>query len=167
MHYQLELRRRTHGILSSMKTLAIPLFDHFRLLSKVSVVESGCWEWQGYKKKSGYGEMSINNKLFIVHRLSYSVFKKPIDENLVIDHICRNRSCINPEHLREVTQKENVLENSLSIQSVNSKKTHCKNGHEFSVENMIYNPTGRECKICRYFRSNSRRRNKRLCQKQL
>lgn len=143
--------------------LPIPIFDHIRLLSKINIDSNNCWNWLGYKKKTGYGEMWAGKRSCLVHRLSYSIFKGKLDEFMVLDHICKNRSCCNPEHLREVTRKENVIENSLSIQATNAAKTHCIRGHELIPENLVFCKTGRDCKICRYNRSNLRRRNKRKC----
>lgn len=66
-----------------------------------------CWEWTGVKRKSGYGEFSICCKMLAAHRVSYELAKGPIPEGMVIDHMCHNTSCVNPEHLRACTQKQN------------------------------------------------------------
>lgn len=76
---------------------------------------TGCWNWIGYIEPNGYGHASFKDKTIRAHRLSYILFKGNLDENLVICHSCNNRSCVNPDHLREDTRKSN------SIDMVNSK----------------------------------------------
>lgn len=121
--------------------------------SKISVVKGGCWHFLGSIAKSGYGVVSIANgkrsKVMLAHRVSYLIFNGKLEEGLVIDHICRNRKCVNPDHLRQVTRNENVLENSESLQAKNAKKTHCPSGHEYNEKNTrIYNGW-RYCKACK------------------
>jgi hypothetical protein len=85
-----------------------------RFLSKYVVAESGCWEWQGSLDRKGYGEIHApgypNNRVR-AHRFSYELFVGPIPRarNIVIDHLCRNPRCVNPQHLEVVTQRENVI----------------------------------------------------------
>lgn len=79
-----------------------------RLLSKIAVnTLSQCWEWQGKLMHKGYGTLSLNNKTVRAHRAAYEVFVGPIPEGEVIMHLCDNRRCINPEHLRAGTFKDN------------------------------------------------------------
>lgn len=82
----------------------------FLLMSNIISTDFGCWEWTG-RKRSGYGTLQIpcDKKSYWAHRLSYACFTGPIKANFVIDHICRNRACINPKHLKMVTHKENCL----------------------------------------------------------
>lgn len=79
-----------------------------RFWSKVVKTED-CWEWTGAKTGAGYGHVLLNYKNVYAHRLSYELLVGPIPEGLVIDHVCRNRGCINPEHLEPVTPRENVM----------------------------------------------------------
>ena len=116
---------------------------------------SGCWLWSGaYFKKpnqDGYGMfwMGKTRRAAFAHRVSFELHKGPIPNGLVIDHVCRVKGCVNPEHLRAVTHRTNTRENNSSVCTVNAHKTHCKRGHEFTVENTKLVPGGRECVACR------------------
>lgn len=82
-----------------------------RFLKKYRVAESGCWDWIASKKPNGYGQIQTGRRgegLVYAHRVSYELHKGPIPESLVIDHLCRNRGCVNPEHLEAVPFIENV-----------------------------------------------------------
>ena len=122
-----------------------------RFNKKVIVDVSGCHIWQGSKVK-GYGNFKLNGKAVLAHRLSYEWAKGKIPDNLVIDHLCRTPACVNPQHLRAVTRKENTLaDGSLSVSKAHKDKTHCINGHPFSGDNLIVYPgtTKRVCRKCR------------------
>lgn len=71
--------------------------------------DHACWPWQGSKQRQGYGRIEINSKVFSAHRLSYMLNKGQIPAGLVIDHLCCNKSCVNPTHLEAVTLKENAI----------------------------------------------------------
>lgn len=92
---------------------------------------NNCFVWQGYKDKDGYGTFYFKKKNRRAHRVSYYIKFGDISKDMVIDHICKNRSCVNPEHLRLVTKEQNTMENSKSIGAVNKAKKFCKNGHVF------------------------------------
>lgn len=130
-------------------------------LSRVN--QNGCWVWQGYKNKLGYGRMNFRGKVRYTHRIIMELIGEIKNESLVVDHVCRNSSCCNPNHLRMVTQQTNSIENSESIPAANAKKTHCKRGHEFTEENTYRFASfkGRRlCKICRNKQTvTSRRKN--------
>lgn len=114
---------------------------------------SDCWEWQGSIKKSGYGRFHLTHSLGVrAHRIAYELMKGSIPKGLVLDHLCRNRSCVNPDHMETVTIGENVLRGD-TFASKNKKKTHCKFGHPFSGENLYKQGSWRHCLTCMRNRS--------------
>lgn len=80
--------------------------DLERFWAKVHKTE-GCWEWNGYRRHLGYGAFTRRGKTSAVHRITYELTHGPIPEGLFIDHICHNPPCVNPDHLRPVTPKQN------------------------------------------------------------
>ncbi len=124
------------------------------ILARISVQsETGCWIWQRYKEK-GYGRMKIGGHFFLSHRVAYTGWKGPIPDGKVLDHLCRNPSCCNPDHLEPVTSRENVLRGN-TIPASHASKTHCANGHEYTDETTRYRKQdgSRECRICAYLAS--------------
>lgn len=107
----------------------------------------GCWEWTGNRDPHGYGRITVAKKTKRAHRVVYEHFKGPIPEGLVIDHLCRNPGCVNPDHLEAVTIKVNTLR-GVSVSARNAVKTHCIHGHEFTPENTYRRKTGRACRAC-------------------
>lgn len=120
----------------------------FRIKSRVSVGSKGCWNWNGYIDRDGYGRFSVNGKQDTVHRISFAAFGGIIPQGLQLDHLCRNRRCCNPKHLEPVTKKENTLRGT-SFSAVNARKTHCDHGHAFDDRN-TYRHGGRrrQCRKC-------------------
>lgn len=110
-----------------------------------------CWEWIGCKS-NGYGRFSVLAENGLVHRYSYKLHKGKIPKGLTIDHLCRNRQCVNPKHLEAVTHRVNILR-GVGASAKNAKKTHCKRGHLFSKKNTYaylskYKTSIRACVKC-------------------
>lgn len=107
---------------------------------------TGCWLWTRYKS-SGYGRLNVGGVPKLAHRVSYELFRGPIQPGLVLDHLCRNRACVNPDHLRAVTLTVNALENSNCPTAINASKTACpKCGRAFDA---VRGKGGREHRRCR------------------
>jgi HNH endonuclease len=109
---------------------------------------SGCWLWTGTLLNNGYGRLKANRRHVLAHRFVYEELIRKIPENLTLDHKCRIRCCVNPEHLEPVTGRINTLR-GLSPPAKNASKSHCKNGHEFDEENTQLRDSGyRRCRHC-------------------
>lgn len=108
----------------------------------------GCWNWTGARHPEGYGRfMKTRGVLVLAHRFAYELTIGPIADDLTIDHLCRNTSCVRPDHLEPVSRAENALRASR-----NASKTHCDNGHEFTEANTYVppaRPNVRACRACR------------------
>ena len=107
-----------------------------------------CWIWTRTKDKDGYGYFMKNYKNIKAHRFYYAMYKGPIPQGYVIDHLCRTPSCVNPDHLEAVTHRENTMRGN-SKQAKWAKRTHCDKGHAYSGDNLILKQGGRYCRICR------------------
>src|SRR3990167_11477361 len=90
---------------------------------------TGCWLWKASKDTGGYGRLNVQNRIIPAHRLSYQHWNGEIPTGKEIDHLCRNRSCVNPEHLEAVTHRENTLRGIIIKDNWQTKKTHCPQGH--------------------------------------
>lgn len=120
-----------------------------------------CHLWQGPLDKDGYGNFFLRSLNRRAHRVAWFDQFGPVGDELVINHTCRNRSCVNPQHLHRATWKENALKDSTSPAYVNSQKKHCKRGHEYdgTYTNKKTGRTQRTCSIC------EREKKKRLSKK--
>jgi len=128
-----------------------------RFLTKIRHT-GNCWEWNGAKNEYGYGFFSLPNnlngkhgKLIRAHRFAYELFKGEIPKGLQLDHLCRNRLCVNPDHLETVTSKQNTLRGN-NPAALNARKTHCPKGHELKGDNLkayeLRTHGYRACRIC-------------------
>jgi hypothetical protein len=126
----------------------------------VKVDQSGdCWMWTGCIDRYGYGKLRGASS---AHRLAYEIAVGPIPSGLVIDHICRVRSCVNPAHLEAVSMRENTLRGD-TLAARNLGKTHCDKGHPFDEENTYiewnkYGNPSRRCRTCNRFNESKLRR---------
>jgi HNH endonuclease len=115
-----------------------------RFKSKYEILSNGCFKWLGAPDKGGYGEFKLRGKKWSAHRLSWFIMYGPIPADMVINHICRNRSCVNHQHLCLFSKRQNVLLDSVAITAINSKKTFCPKGHPYD---RVYDKK-RYCSIC-------------------
>lgn len=136
-HYQ---RERRAG------RLPPPPTDAERFFARVDMdEETGCWLWLGRGVWGGYGKFDLNGTECYAHRWSYEHVVGPIPEGLFIDHLCRVRHCVNPEHLEPVTLIENIRRG----RNHGREKTHCPQGHPYAGENLHISSRGdRACRAC-------------------
>lgn len=117
---------------------------------------NGCWIWKGATTNEGYGEFWVVDRVVRAHRYAYELIIEPIPEGMTIDHLCRNTSCVNPEHMEVVTGHQNILRGEAPT-ALNARATHCIHGHPFDILNTYYPPRGgRQCRICRSLRHTAR-----------
>ncbi len=122
---------------------------------------SGCWLWTGSLNDDGYGQMSLNAKMRKSHDVVYRMMKGPVPEGLELDHKCRVRCCVNPDHLEPVTHKENCERGILRERNLG--RTHCKRGHPFDGDNLRHDNKGtRICAECSRMRCRQCRERKGL-----
>lgn len=136
--------------------MSIPLYQ--KLLSNIKLSDGRCWIWKKTPTPNGYGRVwdeTIEKDIY-VHRASYETFIGSILRGLEIHHKCFNKLCINPTHLELVTSSQHKMKAGhvrSGSNHFNGKKTHCKNGHAFSENNITPKKSGgiisgRLCKIC-------------------
>ena len=133
------------------------------LLNRMAPQPNGCIYFTGGLNPDGYGQAKdAEGRNRGAHRLAWEFYVGPIAPGLILDHLCHNadpschggrdclhRRCVNVEHLAETTNRGNVLAGK-GLCAVNARKTHCKNGHEYTPENTRMRPDGaRECRTCR------------------
>lgn len=119
-----------------------------RFLSKVQKTET-CWLWIGAKTRDGYGQLRVGPMARYAHRVAYELLVGPIPSGLVLDHLCRTPSCVNPAHLEPVPQRTNVLR-GVSPAAQQARQTECRlMGHPLDEANTIRNRDGkRRCRTC-------------------
>lgn len=132
-----------------LKNKSLSLLERFE--ERVTKTKK-CWVWNGYVNVYGYGEARFKDfgyKLVKAHRLSHLLFKGEIPEGLCIDHLCRNKVCVNPNHLEAVTLDENKRR-GYSPPAINSRKTHCPYGHIYQGDNLVtYIRNGNTIRYCK------------------
>jgi hypothetical protein len=124
-----------------------------RFEAKYTVQPNGCWQWTAGKSWKGYGRFRLNGKQPQAHRVAYRLYRGPVPDDLVIDHLCRNRLCVNPDHMEITTNRVNCCRGE-SPTIVSWREDRCIRGHPFDDANTIVSvrPSGtikRRCRTCK------------------
>lgn len=125
----------------------------FRRIDEIT----GCWLWIGSLEWNGYGILSIKNKSYRVHKISYEEFVGPVINLVLHKIICPNKHCFNPEHLYDGDIVDNAQDTIKMNKNVNLNKTHCIRGHEYTKENTYIQQGRRSCRICRKRNNDNRK----------
>lgn len=121
-----------------------------------------CWEWTASRNAKGYGCFRVaDRRNATAHRVAWEMLVGVIPEGMQLDHLCRNRSCVNPDHLEVVDGRTNTLRgNAMSARW--ARRTHCNYGHPFDEENTrVWGNDGRRCAQCQSDRAKARRARRR------
>lgn len=127
------------------------VFDRF--WDKVNILDNGCWEWIGSRHKQGYGLFWYRGRTQRAHRFAYEYSRHTvIPDGLVTHHLCKNTWCVNPHHIEIVTPKVNAKRSDVGLYMIErqAQRTHCANGHPFTMGNTYIYPNGKHihCRIC-------------------
>jgi hypothetical protein len=116
-----------------------------RFWQKVAKAD-GCWSWTSVHQSAGYGTFKLNGTMVLAHRVAYQLLKGPIPAGMQLDHLCRNRGCVNPDHLEPVTREENLKRSPRHP----SNKGFCPQGHPYSGDNLLlWDRKGTKARVCR------------------
>lgn len=100
---------------------------------------NGCWLWNGYIMNAGYGAMTTHEGSYLAHRWAYEYFVGKIPQKMTIDHLCKNKLCVKPEHLEVVTRTENIQRAGLrGVAKKESEKTRCPKNHSYEKHGVVY-----------------------------
>lgn len=126
-----------------------------RFLAFVTGTHGGCWDWTGARTEKGYGQFWHAGGMVKAHRFAYEHGVGPIPDGLELDHLCRNTSCVNPDHLEPVTTTENLRRSRVA----RVVDVACKRGHPWTDENTYVDAKGRrQCRTCARNRDRARDR---------
>lgn len=139
--------------------MSLSTADARRFLAKIRHDETtGCWEWVAARNTYGYGQFKHGSGMRPAHRVSYEAVCGPIPDGLQIDHLCRNRACVNPAHLEAVTCRINLLRGDTTT-ARRAAVTHCPAGHVYAQDNLRVTRNGtRKCKACHRIRERTKYR---------
>ena len=129
-----------------------------RFQRHIRVTSGGCWLWMAYCDKDGYAQSRVGSRTDGTYRnvrtarYLYQQFVRAIPDGLQVDHLCRQRACVNTNHLEPVTPRENTLRGK-GVTAVNHRKQRCKRGHDFTEDNTYWWNNMRHCRRCKSERS--------------
>ncbi|MGQ4513709.1 HNH endonuclease [Streptomyces sp. DW26H14] len=109
-----------------------------------------CWEWKASIKPNGYGQFGVaSGRVVYAHRYAYELLVGPISEGADIDHLCRNRACVNPDHLDPVDRRTNLLRSPITLPGSAARRGACRRGHPWTPDNTRFESGHRICRSCR------------------
>ena len=118
-----------------------------RYLKNITHLPDGCWLWKARVNKVGYSTFKVNGKEVYGHRWAYEHYKGKIPDGFQIDHLCREKRCVNPDHLEAVTQRENLMRGQ-GICAQNARKIECMRGHNEWGVKIVKGVETRKCLAC-------------------
>lgn len=121
-----------------------------RFLDRIVVLPNECWQWQGTLVTQGYGYITDDHGWYArAHRWSYEHFVGPIPAGLVLDHLCRNRGCVNPDHVEPTTHAININRGETRAASRKRRQKYCKRGHDLALTaKYVPSKQSRQCMAC-------------------
>lgn len=120
-----------------------------RVAARYTIDEGGCFLWTGHTSRFGYAQTTVEGRAVVAHRAVFEAVVGPVPEGLVLDHLCRVRNCINPDHLEPVTVAENNRRGT-GWSGRHAQKTHCPKGHPYDEDNTYLGGARamRQCRAC-------------------
>lgn len=118
-----------------------------RRLGRHVSIEGDCWIWQGATTRNGYGMVQVDGRRWMAHRYAYTALVGPVQPQLDLDHLCRRRACVNPDHLEPVTRSENLRRGMPRGEHLRAR-TECPRGHPYDERNTAVRNGHRICRAC-------------------